>query len=233
MIGDIQKWWKSSPASLVVTGNALEKFVRNYLRQLPQDSSVLDVGGGDGRLIRQYLKYLPKGRHHVLEPIPDLYLKLRSLLGSHVNLTLHNRAATDQEEHTSYVHFLRGFSEDPEPVRLLNGKAELLNVLVPCMPIDLLVPEEDFQLVIFRQGGRLGKAIAGGKALIERNHPTLIFGSTGHRNYQVDQPEHLFETLEAFGYGMYLPESENMLTASEFINAWGSKKENIFLAKVS
>lgn len=233
MIGDIQKWWKSAPASLVVTGNVLGKFVRTYLRQLPPDTSILDVGGGDGRLIRQFLKAFPQGNHHVLEPIPDLYLKLRSQLGSHVNLTLHNRAATDLEEHTSYVHFLRGFSEDPEPVRLLNGRAELLNVLVPCKPIDLLVPEEDFQLVIFRQGGSLGRAIAGGKALIERNHPTLIFGSTGHRNYQVDEPGQLFETLEAFGYNIYLPESENVLTASEFVDTWRAKKESVFLAKAS
>ena len=233
MIGEIQKWWKSTPTSLVVTGSVLEKFVRGFLKQLPKNTSILDVGGGDGRLIRQFVKSQPKGNHHVLEPIPDRYLKLKSNLGHQANLTIHNDAATDQEGHTSYVHFLRGFSDDPEPVRLLNGKAELLNVLIPCKPIDTLVPKENFQVVVFRQGGSLGKAIEGGKALIKRSKPTLIFGSTGHRNYQIDQPEKLFELMDGLSYNLYLPESGEALTASAFIETWRAKKENIFLAKAS
>lgn len=233
MIGEIQKWWKSSPTSLLVTGNALEKYVRNYLKELPQQTSVLDVGGGDGRLIRQILKALPKGQHHVMEPVPDLYLKLRSQLGQADNLTLHNKGAAPFTDDVSYVNFLRGFSSDPEPVRLLNGKAELLNVLIPCQAIDSLFANDHFQLVIFRQGGSLLKAMESGLQLIQRDRPDLIFGSSGSRVYDIDYPEPMFKLLEERGYRIQSSEAEGTLSRQDFSDQWRSKKVVTFVAKAA
>lgn len=230
MIGDIQKWWRSSNSALVISGSAIEKAARQIIKTLPRDASVLDIGGGEGRLLRVLVSSLPEGHHHVFEPIPDLFHKLKKQLPRTDIIHHHNLAAAHLQDHVSYVDFLRGFSEDPEPVRLMNGKAELMNVLIPCKPLDQVFSENNFSLIIYRQGGSLLKALEGGEALIKRSKPQILFGSPTS-NYVVDRADELFEWLESLGYRVYPFGEGEAYSRGSFIQVWSTKKGIPFLAK--
>lgn len=191
---------------LDVTKNlAYDRLTMRFLKDnLFSDANVLDVGCHKGEILDEVIKLAPKGNHCGFEPIPSFYQNLENKYKNHTNIQIINCALSD-EEGSSTFQFVKNAPAYSGLKRrdYDTSNPEIEEIKVAKKRIDDLDFESIHLIKIDVEGGEY-HVLSGGKELIKRDRPKLIFefGKAGAAHYQVT-PEMLASFLDELSYELF------------------------------
>ncbi len=174
-------------------------------QRLTRSSNCLDIGCAQGLYLAEMLHLAPAGQHHAFEPIPALYEALRARFRRHPNVQFHNLALSDSAGHTQFHWNVsnpgwsglreRAYPSPDDQIRIIDVELCRLDDLLPAdHRVDLMkVDVEGAELAV----------LTGGRALIERCRPLIIFEyGLGSAEFYEAWPEKMFDLLASCGLGV-------------------------------
>ena len=165
----------------------------------------IDVGAHLGSVLSLMVQCSPQGQHVAIEPIPYKYDWLQRKF-SQVNLFQVALSDTEGQAEFYFQPQRSGFSGlqfhgaaggNPQQVEILTVKLVRLD--------DLVGPERPIGLIkIDVEGGELA-ALKGGEALLERDHPIILFECTqsGLNTHHVS-PREMYDFFQGHRYRVFL-----------------------------
>ncbi len=209
-------------------------------RVLQEDSNCIDVGCHQGSILREILRFAPKGTHFAFEPIHEMYKDLRETYGSFTNLHIYDFALSDIVETTSFQHVVsnpgysgfrrRRYDHPHEQIQEIMVKTNLLDNLIPKhIPIHFIkVDVEGAELQVFK----------GAIETIKNNRPIIVFEhGLGAADFYGTKPETLYDLLTVqcdlrlFIMAEWLESPDkNSLTKENFCNHFLSGSNYYFMA---
>jgi FkbM family methyltransferase len=171
-------------------------------RVLSADSSCVDVGCHEGAILDDMLRCAPRGRHFAFEPLPHLFEKLQAKYGHLRNVDLHGTALSDAAGESTFQHVVtnpaysgilrRRFDRPHEEVVEIRVRLERLDDVVPPGHVVRLIK-------IDVEGAEMG-VLRGGRALIERSRPFVVFEhGQGASEFYGTRPQDVFDFLTGCG----------------------------------
>lgn len=167
-------------------------------RVLKDDSNCIDVGCHQGTVLKEILRFSPKGTHFAFEPIPEMYQELVNTFGNLPRLHFYDCALGDIEGTTSFQHVQsnpgysglrkRQYDQPNEKIVEINVTINLLdNVLPKHIPIQFIkVDVEGAELQVFK----------GAIDTITKSQPTIIFEhGLGAADYFGTTPGNVYDLL--------------------------------------
>jgi FkbM family methyltransferase len=140
---------------------------------LAPDSSGIDVGANEGRVLDEIVRVAPAAHHIAYEPIPSLAAELARRFAA---VDVRCAALSDEEGEVEFVHVksrpgYSGLRERPYP-----GREEVERIQVHVERLDDVLPE-GFKpsLVKIDVEGAEGKVLAGAIETLERHRPFVVF----------------------------------------------------------
>jgi FkbM family methyltransferase len=165
---------------------------------LQEDSNCIDVGCHVGSILKEILRFAPKGTHFAFEPISGMYQGLMESFGSLVNVHLYDFALSDFVGTTSFQHVVsnpgysgfrkRRYDRPNEQVQEIIVKTNLLDKLIPKhISIHFIkVDVEGAELQVFK----------GAVETIKRSRPIIVFEhGLGAADYYKTSPEDIHYLL--------------------------------------
>jgi len=169
-------------------------------RVLQEDSNCVDVGCHQGSILREMLRFAPKGTHFAFEPLPRMYQGLLESFGSLANLHLYDYALSDTAGTTSFQHVVnnpgysglrqRRYDRPHEQIQEIVVKTNLLDNLIPKhIAIQFIkVDVEGAELQVFK----------GAIETIKNSRPIIVFEhGLGAADYYGTSPENIYDLLAA------------------------------------
>jgi FkbM family methyltransferase len=167
-------------------------------RVLQKDSNCVDVGCHQGSILKEMLRFAPRGTHFAFEPLPGMYARLRETFGSIANLQLYDYALSDIAGTTSFQHVVsnpaysglrqRRYDRAYEQVQEIKVKTEMLDSVVPeHVPIRFIkVDVEGAELQVLK----------GAAETIRKNRPVIVFEhGLGGADYYGTHPQDVYDLL--------------------------------------
>ena len=183
------------------------------------DSTYVDVGSNRGQVLSEAVRVAPGASQIAFEPIPALAAGLR---GRFPGVDCREMAVGAEPAVAQFCHFksLDGWSglrRSPE-ISDEQGQPELIDVEVSTLDIQL----EDLTPSVIKidvEGAELD-VLRGGRALLARAHPLLIFEHVPQaaRLYGAASAE-IWELLEELGYRIFAVTGEGPFDRSSFAEA--------------
>ena len=181
---------------------------------LKETSNCLDIGAHKGEILDDILHFAPKGQHYAFEPLPELFNQLIDYYAPKVNVQ--SCALSDQEGKSTFQMVenapaysgirRRNYDDIKNPiVKEITVYTDKLDNVIP------LTHKVDF-IKIDIEGGEY-HALLGGKELLRRDKPTIIFefGDGASQSYGYRHEEMYKLLVEETGLSIY--------TLQDFINA--------------
>jgi len=167
-------------------------------RILEEDSNCVDVGCYQGSILREILRFAPKGTHFAFEPLPRMYQGLREAFGSLTSLHLYDYALSDTTGTTTFQHVVsnpaysglrqRRYDRPHEQIQEIVVKTNLLDNLIPKhIAIQFIkVDVEGAELQVFK----------GAIETIKNSRPIIVFEhGLGAADYYGTSPENIYDLL--------------------------------------
>jgi len=165
-------------------------------RSLREDSNCVDVGCCQGSILREILRFAPKGTHFAFEPLPGMYQGLREAFGSLTSLHLDDYALSDTTGTTTFQHVVsnpaysglrqRRYDRPHEQIEEIVVKTNLLDNLIPKhIAIQFIkVDVEGAELQVFK----------GAIETIKNSRPIIVFEhGLGAADYYGTSPENVYD----------------------------------------
>jgi FkbM family methyltransferase len=207
---------------------------------LREDSNCVDVGCNRGGILREMLRFAPKGTHFAFEPIPEVYEGLLESFGSIANLHLYDCALSDTAETTSFVHVVSNSGYSGLRRRRYDRPNELIQeITVTTNLLDNLVPKHvSIQFIKVDVEGAELQVFKGAIETIKRNRPIIIFEhGLGAADYYGTTPENIYDLLAVqCGLKLFLMaewlvrKGKSFLSKEAFCKQFSSGKNYYFMA---
>ncbi len=232
----IKQLIKKSPFPLT-KNHRYDLQTKKIIRSLQPDSNCIDVGCYKGEILRLMIKAAPNGHHFGLEPIPELFEKLKDTFNGVHNVTLLNVAASNVEGQSDFNFVTtnpsysglkkRDYDKPNEEARTIRVRTGRIDDLVPGdIRIDLIkIDVEGAELLV----------LEGASRVIATYQPIVIFEhGLGASNHYGATPEkiHAFFTergMSISNLGSYLKSRES-LSANAFGGQYRGKEHYYFIA---
>lgn len=142
-------------------------------RVLTADSNCIDVGAYRGEVLKEMLRFAPRGRHFAFEPLPENHA---FLLRRFEGVTVLDVALTDFTG-TSTFQFIRSRPARSGLRRVeYPEEEEIRELTVRTGTLDLLIPSElPIRLLKVDVEGGEHAVLRGGRGLIRRHRPVILF----------------------------------------------------------
>lgn len=204
-------------------------------RILRADSHCIDVGCHKGELMDWMLELAPKGKHSGFEPIPYLFEKLKLKYGSKVQLFSNALGCEPGKATFSIVKNAPAYSGLRQRLYQVENP-EIEEVEVTVETLDLLFSnQQDLRLLKVDVEGGEYDVLRGGKALIQRCRPYILFEfGLGSAEYYGSGPEIMFALMESMQMQIFTLKAflqhKAALSNQEFVNHFSQGTEYYFLA---
>ncbi|MCF8365277.1 MAG: FkbM family methyltransferase [Bacteroidales bacterium] len=176
---------------------------------LKSQSNCIDIGGFKGEIMSEILKFSPRGRHFIFEPIPDLFKNIEAKFKNLGNVTVLNLAVSDKKG-TSTFKFVpdypaysglkqRDYPDNNTEVKEIEVKTDRLeNVIPDNIKIDFIkIDVEGAEFLV----------LSGAVKILHQSKPVVIFEyGLGASDFYGTEPDMMFNFFEASGYGIFLLE---------------------------
>ena len=214
-----------------------DRLTRQIIRKvLKPDSNCIDIGAHAGEVLREVLRFAPKGQHYAFEPLPSYYHKLNQKYGNRVKVF--QIALSNQSGSTTFHHILEAPAYSGIRRRDYDGKTPTIEeIKVPMQPLDSILPEnQKIDLIKIDVEGAEGLVLDGAKKTIERCKPIILFefGKGASEYYEIGPTDiwNLFSALEMniFTLDGWLDRSAPM-NFEVFDHAYQSGSDYYFLAQ--
>lgn len=219
-------------------GAAYDRELSKVLRKaLQPTSNCIDAGCYRGTVLRDMLKFAPRGAHFAFEPTPENFVYLNTSIK---NAKIYNVALSDYSGKSTFQHvvsmparsgFLKvEYPEHDEIIDEIIVNVDTLDNIIPYnLRIDLIkIDVEGAELAVIR----------GGQRIIKEYRPIIIFeyGMPKAEFYQ-EEPEQIYTLLTGeYGYQISLMErwlkGEHGLGGEEFSTLVRNRLEFNFMAYV-
>lgn len=186
---------------------------------LRADDVYVDVGSNRGQLLKEAVRVAPRGRHVAFEPIPELAAELAARFPA---LDRRQLALGARQGTASFCHFTKldgwsGLVRNPE-ISDEAGAPEMIEVRVSTLDAEL----PDLRPVVVKvdvEGAELG-VLEGGRSLLERAHPLLIFEHVRPASeiYGASS-EQLWDLLAGRGYRIFSATGSGPFERADFARA--------------
>jgi FkbM family methyltransferase len=162
---------------------------------LGKDSNCIDVGANEGTILKDMLKFAPRGEHMAVEPIPhlagDLTDRFPQVEVLECALSNASGSSTFQlvTNNPGYSGLRRRYYEFGEPV--------IKEITVQMKTMDDVYPEDrPLDFVKIDVEGAEFLVLEGGKETLKRNRPYIVFEhGRGAAEYYDVRPEQVYDLL--------------------------------------
>ena len=211
------------------------KILKKYLKK---NYNCIDVGCHKGEILDLMLRYSPNGQHYGFEPIPYLFEELEYKYKNSAKifpfaLSNSNGKTTFQlvKNAPAYSGIIKRRYDIPNP--------EIEEIQVELKSIDEIIPlNQKIDLIkIDVEGGEFG-VLKGGKNLLKRNKPIIIFEcGRGASDYYGTNPADLFNFItREIGLRIFTLQSfiknKPPINEAVFENYFNTNEEYYFIASV-
>jgi len=199
--------WTTDPAELAFRDRCRTDD-RNLMQLLSfglrRNSNCLDVGANEGLFLGDFRRVAPDGHHIAYEPLPSLF---ESLVRSFPDMDIRQRALSDHEGESSFVHVMdphyegySGLQERPYPVEVSTE-----TITVTTERLDDHLPDgwlPDFVKIDVE--GAEGLVIAGGIDTLRRSRPIMAIEHGGRGSEAFGSSDEEFFTVICKDIGLRL-----------------------------
>lgn len=167
-------------------------------RLLKENSNCIDVGCHQGSILKDMLRFAPKGNHFAFEPLPDMYRDLLKSFAAFPNIRIFDLALSDAEGETSFQHVVsnpgysglrrRSYDRPNEEIKEIVVKTAVLDrCILDSVSIDFIkVDVEGAELQVFR----------GGIKVIKRDRPVIVFEhGLGAADHYGTSPDDIYDLI--------------------------------------
>lgn len=169
-----------------------KKIIKKHFRQ---DFSCIDVGCHKGEILREFIHFAPKGKHYAFEPIPVYYDYLIKKFEKNSNIKIFPYALSDESKSSSF-HYVKNA---PAYSGIKKRRYDIKNPEIEKIEVDLhrlddiLAAETKIDFVKIDVEGAEMLVIKGGKNLIRKNKPMVLFEcGIGGSDYYGTKAEDIF-----------------------------------------
>lgn len=213
-----------------------EKIVKR-LAQEGRISNCVDIGVLDGEILELFLKYIPKGEHSGVEPIPEKIELLKAKFKSFGNIHLYNFAAGSKNEESTFNLVVSNPSYSGLRKRDYPREEEVKEIKVAVKRLDDILPaDRKIDLIKIDVEGAEYDVLLGAESVLSRYKPILIFefGLGASNHYGVDA-KMLYEVLAKHQYKIYTLgdwlKGNQYLTPEAFDENYRTNKHYYFIAE--
>ncbi|HTO14278.1 MAG TPA: FkbM family methyltransferase [Edaphocola sp.] len=216
--------------------NQTEKIIK-ILSKKGKANCCVDVGVLDGEIIDLFLKYIPHGSIHGIEPIPQKIEYLKKKFRFNTNVKLHEFAAGNKNEsgpfnlvssNPSYSGLKKRDYPKLEKIETVKVKIRKLD--------DILNNEEKIDLIKIDVEGGEYDVLLGANKILTNFKPVLIFefGLGAANHYGIDAKK-MYSLLAKYNYKIYTLSNwikkRNDLTQEAFDESFRTNKHYYFIAE--
>jgi FkbM family methyltransferase len=188
---------------------------------LAADATYVDVGTNRGQLLADAVRVAPRAKHIAFEPIPELAAEVERAFPA---VDCRRLALGARSGEAEFCHFrdLDGWSglrRNPE-ISDERGRPEFIQVTVSTLDAELagLAPAV---VKIDVEGAEL-EVLEGGRAVLSRARPVIIFESVAGRSTLYDStPGAQWELLRELGYELFSVTGDGPYTRERFAHSGG------------
>lgn len=202
-------------------------------RVLKADSNCVDVGGHEGDILREMIRYSPSGKHFCFEPIPSFSEKIKSRFPQS---SVYQLALSDKSGETTFQHVLSNPAYSGLKQRQYKGQENIVEIKVKTDLLDNILPEgmPVHLIKIDVEGGELG-VLRGASKTISHWKPYVIFEhGKGASEFYGTKPEDVYDFFAASGMKISLLEdwlkNNQPLSKSELKNQYEKQLNYYFIA---
>lgn len=202
-------------------------------RVLHKDSNAVDVGGHDGDILKEMIRFAPNGTHYCFEPIPVFAHKLRSKFP---NAKVFEMALADAKGETTFQYVKSNPAYSGLKKRQYTGEERIEEINVKIEKLDDIIPEKTpvHLIKIDVEGGELG-VLKGAHRIIEQWKPVVIFEhGKGASEFYKTTPEDVFNFFDHSGMKISLLENfiqgGKALSKTDFIEQYEKEINYYFIA---
>ncbi|MDW5564236.1 MAG: FkbM family methyltransferase [Methanomassiliicoccus sp.] len=164
-------------------------------RVLGKNSNCIDIGANEGMILKDMLKFAPRGEHMAIEPIPDLADRLTQ---RYPQVEVHKCALSNACGTSSFQLVTNNPGYSGLRRRHYDfGKPEIKEITVRTKTMDEVYPEgRSLDFVKIDVEGAEYLVLEGGKETLKRNQPYIVFehGRGAAEFYDV-RPEQVYDLL--------------------------------------
>lgn len=236
ILQSIKEFVKKSPIPLT-KNHGYDIRTTKIINSLHQESNCIDIGCHKGEILDLMISAAPKGHHFGIEPIPNLYEKLKSKYENHENCTILNYAASNYTGSSTFNYVTsnpaysglkkRSYDRPDEKDKEIKVQVDLLDNLIPkYIKIDLIKIDVE---------GAEMQVLEGAKRIMESDRPIVIFEhGLGASDVYGTTPDQIYNFFDSYYMNIsnlkaYIKKKKS-LSRMQFENEYYQKKNYYFIA---
>jgi len=215
-----------------------DRLTRAILKKhLKNTDNCIDVGCHKGEILDLFLHHAPKGKHFAFEPLPYLFIALKSKYSK--KATIYNYALADEIGKSSFQFVKNAPAYSGLKKRKYNtAKPVIEEITVDKATLDRIIPTSmDIHFIkIDVEGGEFA-VLKGATQLLKRCKPIVLFEcGKGASDFYGTKPNDLHDFLttkiglQIYTLSAFLSEQQN-LSAQQFEDFFNTGAEYYFVAR--